>query len=621
YFVRTLGMHRVYNSAFMHMLRNEDNEGFRSTLKNTLEFDPEVLKRFVNYVTNPDEKSAVEQLGKGEKYFGVCTLMATLPGLPMFGHGQFEGLAEKYGMEYRRAYADEKPDAWLVARHEREIVPLLERRYLFAEVEGFRLYDAETADGTVYDHLIAFSNRFEDQRVLVLYHNRAAGARCWIRHSVAWRVEEGADGLRRTTLAEALEILPATDLYCRFREQISGLEYLLPSRDLWERGLMAEMGPYERRILMGFELLRDESDGRYRHLVQALGGRGVPDLDAALEEILVRPVQIPVRGVLHGELLGRLWRSRDEPVEARNALLDEVEARTRRMLGEIRPLLGDGTPSLGLESEADGELEADVAAEVREGIENVLALARRREKDAGPEVAGTEPDPLAAGDEAEDGVAERDAAVTVPGSVVAPGHLPGDETAGYETAGYETSVDETADDEARWAGLLAWVFLRSLGRLFGGEDAPARSRALVEVWMLDHVVEEALVELGRDSRSARREAAAVRLFIGFQEWYRHVEADDTAGSLLASWLLDDEVEAFLGVHEHGDVRWYRQEAFRLLLWWLEAVAEIGVGDGEGADGAVEGARMVVEELAAAEEASGYRVDSLLEVLGCELPEG
>ena len=25
YFVRTLGMHRVYNSAFMHMLRNEDN--------------------------------------------------------------------------------------------------------------------------------------------------------------------------------------------------------------------------------------------------------------------------------------------------------------------------------------------------------------------------------------------------------------------------------------------------------------------------------------------------------------------------------------------------------------------------------------------------------------------
>ena len=29
YFVRTLGMHRVYNSAFMHMLRDEDNAGYR----------------------------------------------------------------------------------------------------------------------------------------------------------------------------------------------------------------------------------------------------------------------------------------------------------------------------------------------------------------------------------------------------------------------------------------------------------------------------------------------------------------------------------------------------------------------------------------------------------------
>ena len=73
YFVRTLGMHRVYNSAFMHMLRNEDNAGYRTILKNTLEFDPEILKRYVNFMNNPDERTAVEQFGKGDKYFGICT--------------------------------------------------------------------------------------------------------------------------------------------------------------------------------------------------------------------------------------------------------------------------------------------------------------------------------------------------------------------------------------------------------------------------------------------------------------------------------------------------------------------------------------------------------------------
>ena len=120
YFVRTLGMHRVYNSAFMNMLRDEKNAEYRLVIKNTLEFDPRILERYVNFMNNPDERTAVDQFGKEDKYIGICTLMATMPGLPMFGHGQIEGFTEKYGMEYRRAYRDEQPDRYLVQRHERE---------------------------------------------------------------------------------------------------------------------------------------------------------------------------------------------------------------------------------------------------------------------------------------------------------------------------------------------------------------------------------------------------------------------------------------------------------------------------------------------------------------------
>ena len=121
YFVRTLGMHRVYNSAFMNMLKEEDNANYRQTLKNVLEFSPAILQRFVNFMNNPDEDTAQAQFGKGDKYFGVAAMLVTMPGLPMFGHGQIEGFAEKYGMEYRRAYHQERPDGWLIDRHEREI--------------------------------------------------------------------------------------------------------------------------------------------------------------------------------------------------------------------------------------------------------------------------------------------------------------------------------------------------------------------------------------------------------------------------------------------------------------------------------------------------------------------
>ncbi|MFC1612120.1 alpha-amylase family glycosyl hydrolase, partial [Myxococcota bacterium] len=98
YFVRTLGMHRVYNSAFMNMLKMEDNAKYRQTIKNVLEYSPQVLKRFVNFMSNPDERTAIEQFGKDDKYFGCALLMVTMPGLPMFAHGQVEGFNERYGM-------------------------------------------------------------------------------------------------------------------------------------------------------------------------------------------------------------------------------------------------------------------------------------------------------------------------------------------------------------------------------------------------------------------------------------------------------------------------------------------------------------------------------------------
>jgi glycosidase len=61
YFVRSLGMHRVYNSAFMNMLRDEKNQEYRLVIKNTLAFDPEILKRYVSFMSNPDERTADHQ--------------------------------------------------------------------------------------------------------------------------------------------------------------------------------------------------------------------------------------------------------------------------------------------------------------------------------------------------------------------------------------------------------------------------------------------------------------------------------------------------------------------------------------------------------------------------------
>ena len=299
YFVRTLGMHRVYNSAFMNMLRDEKNANYRLVIKNTLEFDPEILKRFVNFMNNPDEQTAVDQFGKGDKYFGVCTLMATMPGLPMFGHGQVEGFAEKYGMEYRRAYWDEQPDGWLVERHEREIFPLLHRRYLFAEVTDFLFFDVFDAGGWVNEDVFAYSNRHGDERALVVYNNRAAEAKGWIRMSAASSVPDGSGGrqLIRRSLGEGLGLHPEGDWYTLMREQRSGLEFVRRSADLCRDGLFVELHAYGCHVFLDIREVQDEPSGQLRRLAERLGGAGVPSISVALRETQLAPLHEAVRGL------------------------------------------------------------------------------------------------------------------------------------------------------------------------------------------------------------------------------------------------------------------------------------------------------------------------------------
>ncbi len=141
YFVRTLGMHRVYNSAFMNMLKNEKNRNFKQLIFDVLQFNPGILKRFVNFMSNPDEETAIDQFGSDDKYFGTCVLMSTLPGLPMFAHGQIEGFSEKYGMDFLKPKLFEAEDEHLVRRHEKEIFPLLRKRYIFSGVENFYIFN------------------------------------------------------------------------------------------------------------------------------------------------------------------------------------------------------------------------------------------------------------------------------------------------------------------------------------------------------------------------------------------------------------------------------------------------------------------------------------------------
>lgn len=286
YFVRTLGMHRVYNSAFLNMLERERNREFRFMIKQAIEFNPKILERYVNFMNNPDEATAAEAFGTGDKYFGACTLLATMPGLPLFGHGQFEGSREKYGMEFAKPRLQEEDDAWVVARHERWIVPLLKRRDLYAEAKNFRLFDVRRPEGPVDDDVIAYGNRQGRDRALVLFHNRAAHARGFLDACSPFRVAD--EGLVTEGVAEFLGLSRRPGRFLVFRDLESGLRYVRPVELLWSEGFRVELGPYEARVLTGFEEVEESLAAPYGKLYRIIGDRGVPSIEDALSGLVSR---------------------------------------------------------------------------------------------------------------------------------------------------------------------------------------------------------------------------------------------------------------------------------------------------------------------------------------------
>ena len=601
YFVRTLGMHRVYNSAFMNMMRDEKNAEYRLVIKNTVEFDPEILKRYVNFMNNPDERTAVDQFGKDDKYFGVCTVMVTMPGLPMFGHGQIQGFTEKYGMEYRKAYWDETPDQYLIERHEREIFPLLRKRYLFAQVADFLLYDFFTPEGTVNEDVFAYSNKAGDERSLVIYHNRFATARGWIRTSAAYSVknEQGERILVQKSLAEGLGLNNDDQVYTIFRDHITGLEYIRNNRELVDQGLFIELEAYKYHVFLDFRQVTDNEWRQYSQLATYLNGMGVPSIDEALKEIFLQPVHYPFRELINAGFFNWAIDNRSgaekSTEENQQAVFQEAADKYSLLVSEIQHL-----------TESQADLRPVIDSVVQE-LEVALHL---------PAIENHYP---AMKDEQHKNALH----YLLPGRE---GDLP---LISGLVNGYPLV----------WGTLLTWIFTHRLGEATGSSDASEITRSWIDEWLLGKIIAGALIDLGLDERLSWRQVSLLKLMIAHQDWCQCLQEEEISpAQVLRRWLQDGEVRSYLGINRYQGVLWFNKESFDDLVWWLylvsimdmaaaanqEAVRTAGKNSGETGTAAeaqtgafstqLETCYHTVEALLQAEAKSDYQLEKLIEAL-------
>lgn len=566
YFVRTLGMHRVYNSAFMNMLRNEENANYRKLIKNTLEFEPEILKRYVNFMNNPDERTAVDQFGKGDKYFGICILMSTLPGLPMFGHGQVEGFAEKYGMEYKRAYLDEQIDSNLVNRHEREIFPLLHQRSVFAEVENFLLYDFFTSGGWVNEDVFAYSNRLGDQRALVVYNNKISATEGWVKWSSAFKSRSHDEaGLKQKTLLEGLNLPAKPGTYIRFRDSLTRLEYIRSAHEISDQGLHLQLSGYQAFVFMDFKTVIDDQNGFYHQICDYLNGRGVPNIDEALHELLLAPIMRPFNEIVNPGYFNFLLDNRLTPKHQTISvsLLDEAAKKMAALVDGVHEKTG-----------------------ARENLNQVIQGLRRQ--------------------------MELLLAIPAPGKL-----LPIPSRGAYKEA-LKFIQDGLIDRKDRWILLFAGLFIHDLGKLTGAHDYENQSVSWLEEWQLSRHLVKIAHDMGVPAAEAWKMPVVLRLLIGNQRWYYKTGALPTQ-QIFNRWLSDPEIHRFLGINRFQDTLWFNHEAFVEMVWWMVTVSVLQASADPGYTHAqlletILGSYEIAVQMLAAEEKADFQLNKLIQAL-------
>jgi glycosidase len=604
YFVRTLGMHRVYNSAFMVMLRDEDNTKYRSVIKNTIEFDPDILKRYVNFMSNPDERTAIDQFGKGDKCFGVSVMMATLPGLPMFGHGQIEGFTEKYGMEYQRPRYDETPDHWMVQRHEREIAPLLKRRRLFAESGNFLLYDFFLDSGSVDENVFAYSNRNGDERALVIYNNHYGETHGTIHISAAY-ADKGAGQLRQQRIREGLGLSDNSAAILTWRDSLTGLEYLRRASDLAERGLVFDLHAYQCHVYLDWRELYSTAEQPWDRLCDHLNGRGVESLEDALAKLELQPVHDALRARLAPDLV-RLFADLAGHSDSLSAGINKKTAAQRREFSDAAFVRFEAFLRLAQKA----YVKRIGSAAVQPVSPGLLRAAFRDRLSAAMRIPAIE------------------ALSPAPWTAAARRVLP--------------SPSPQLNATALWGPVLGWCALELLAESIDLENSQRIALDLFDRLRLREPFAEAFNALGFEGEEGWRvaarmkvvllaeagagkpEEAPVKVELGAEEPKETVKVPATTSpateneprslspALWPALWSDPDVRWLTGVHEAEGHSYLVRELYEELLWWLHMPALLRLADEASLPGpaAVAAISRTIEESLATAEGAGYRVDLL-----------
>ena len=216
------------------------------------------------------------------------------------------------------------------------------------------------------ENVLAYSNRFQGRSALVVYNNKFSQASGWIKTSCAKATRAVGDKRQfsRRNLADSLGINPSPGTFTIFRDQMSGLEFIRSSAELYDNGLQVNLNAFECQVLLDFRQVKDDQWKSYSQLWATLGGRGVPDIEFTLQEMNFQPVLLPFQELANKHYFEHLLASRirEKDKKLPLTLTEAYQARIVKLVEGAAQVTGKKMPLV------------DVAGLARKQLETILSM-------------------------------------------------------------------------------------------------------------------------------------------------------------------------------------------------------------------------------------------------------
>jgi hypothetical protein len=526
-------------------------------------------------------------------------------------------------MEYRRAYRDEQPDGYLVDRHEREIFPLMKRRALFSGSGEFRLYDLYTEGGSVNENVFAYSNRANigghDERALIFYNNSYYETAGWIKASDP-AIPVGDGRKRRDNLSEALALHGGDKWFTLFRDQHSDLWYIRSSKAICENGFFVALKGYESQVFIDIYEIEDDGRGRWARLHHDLQGRGVSNPHTAIMDIYLGDLYYRFMRILKPEIVSQLqgfFVKGKASKQQTETFIESIKVKVEEYFATVKYFIGGadgkfdpwtGNSEQGTDSKEQTMSDAELWNEFKGYVERVIGLVAYLD---------------APGKSPEETLLKELAGQLRKRQLVCAAAL------GYGLLSVLRAIigKGASGSLAENLAFEHWGLdrkLREQYRIFGEADATAASGAISGT--IDHgAIEGETWQLGEISRIVLSRTAPEEQEIdaASKDAAQKNEAGLFAAAIIEDNYLYDDFRRLIGVNIFDDVTWFNKEAFeRTLAYgklflvlegdsaypgnmpWLQRVARIAE---------------ITGAIQTAEAASGYRLDSLMQLLSGEKP--